>query len=421
MYFLRKFVPQAIKNWYHLTIAMFAALWFGFPGKKLRVIGVTGTDGKTTTCRFLADILREAGHEVALASSIEFRIGAESAVNATKFTTLSAWRMQEFLSKAVRNGCGYAVLEVSSHALDQQRVWGIPFSSAVITNVTREHLDYHRDMVRYRRAKRRLFERAVSGVVNLDMESPEEFLNAIRGKRLTYSLENPQADVFAERIETRLDGSNFLVDGVSFSLRVPGRFNIENALAALSASFVFSVSLEDARRALSRVEVVPGRMELVPNDHGISLLIDYAVTPNALEKLYSLVVAMKPRPHAKIIAVFGACGDRDRGKRPLMGEIVSSYADTIILTNEDPYTEDPEQILREIRKGIVNKVLDETLFVIPDRRCAIQKAICLAGSDDIIVVSGKGAEETMAVGSECIPWNDKRVILEVLEEIRRNQ
>lgn len=416
MHFLRKMAPQRVKNWYHLVLAICVVMWFGFPGRKLRVIGVTGTDGKTTTCRFLADILEEAGHTVALASSIEFRVGLDRQVNTTKFTTLSAWQVQKFLARAVRAGCGYVVLEISSHALDQNRVWGVPFSAAIITNVTREHLDYHGDMVQYRRAKRHLFEKSKSGVVNLDMERPEEFLDVIRGKKITYSLENQQADILAEHIETRLDGSSFIVENVLFSLRVPGRFNIENALAALAASFVFSVSLEDARRALSRVEVVPGRMELVPNDRDISLLIDYAVTPNALEKLYSLVSEMKPHPNAKVIAVFGACGDRDRGKRPLMGEIVSSYADTIILTNEDPYTEDPNRIIREIKKGIVNKIPDETLFTIMDRRKAIAKAIQLAVPGDIVVVSGKGAEEIMAIGNERIPWNDKRVIEEVLRK-----
>ena len=331
-----------------------------------------------------------------------------------KFTTLSGWKVQKFLRQAVTAGCEVAVLEVSSHALDQGRVFGIPFEVAVITNATREHLDYHGTMKEYRRAKRRLFERARVGVVNLDMEDAEEFLATPPVRKITYSRVDASADVLAERIEARLDGSRFFVGETEFHLALPGLFNIENALAAIAAAVPFDVSFDVAARALAEIKGVPGRMERVPNDRGITILIDYALTPNALEQLYGLVSTMKKSPDAKIIAVFGACGDRDRGKRPMMGEIVSSHADTIILTNEDPYTEDPERIVREIKKGIVNKTLGENFFVIMDRRAAIKKALDLANPNDIVVVTGKGAEEVMAIGNARVPWNDRKVIEEAL-------
>lgn len=414
--FFRRLVPQSVKNIYHLSGAAVASVLFGFPGRKLRIIGVTGTDGKTTTVQCIAAILREAGKKVAVASTINFRIGDREWVNASKFTTLSGWKVQKFLREAVSARCEYVVLEVSSHALDQGRVFGIPFEVAVITNVTREHLDYHRTMEDYRRAKRRLFDRAKVGVVNLDMEDASEFLETPPKKHITYSRVDASADILAEGVVSTLAGSSFRVGETEFHLTLPGLFNIENALGALAATVSFGVSFEVAARALALVKGVPGRMEHVANNRGITLLIDYAVTPNALENLYTLVSNMRASSTAKVIAVFGACGDRDRGKRPLMGEIVSSHADIIILTNEDPYTEDPDRIVREIQTGIANKVLGKNLFITMDRKKAIAQAISLATAGDIIAVTGKGAEEMMAIGNQQIPWNDRRVIEEILRE-----
>lgn len=409
-------VPQSVKNIYHTAVAAFASVVFGFPGKKLRIIGVTGTDGKTTTVACIAAILREAGKKTAVASTVNFCIGEREWVNASKFTTLSGWKVQKFLREAVDAGCEVAVLEVSSHALDQGRVFGIPFEVAVITNATREHLDYHGTMKEYRRVKRRLFEKSKTGIVNLDMENPGEFLAVPPAKKITYSRLDRQADVLAENIKSTLDGSTFHIGETEFRIALPGVFNIENALAAAAAVLPLGVSLEIAARALSGVRGVPGRMERVLNDRDITILIDYAVTPNALQNLYELVSKMKSEVGEKIIAVFGACGDRDRGKRPIMGEIVSSYADTIILTNEDPYTEDPNRIVREIKRGIANKTPRKNIFTIMDRRKAIAKAIHLAMPGDIVVVSGKGAEETMAIGNRRLVWNDRRVIEEILKE-----
>lgn len=418
--FLSRTVPQSVKNIYHLSNAALAGVFFGFPGRKLRIIGVTGTDGKTTTVQCIAAILREAGKRVAVASTINFRIGDREWVNASKFTTLSGWKMQEFLLETVSAGCEYAVLEVSSHALDQGRVFGVPFEVAVITNVTREHLDYHGTMEEYRRAKRRLFDRAKIGVVNLDMDRPQDFLKTPPPRHVTYSRVDASADVLAENIAETLEGSTFRVGEVEFHIGLPGLFNVENALAALATAVSCGVSFDVAARALFGVRGVPGRMERVANDRGITLLIDYAVTPNALENLYRLVSNMRSSSATKIIAVFGACGDRDRGKRPIMGEIVSSYADTVVLTNEDPYMEDPDRIIREIEVGITNKVPEENLFVLPDRREALEKAIDLSMPGDIVVVTGKGAEESMAIGARRIPWNDKRVIREILQSGNEN-
>lgn len=412
---LSQFVPQRAKNvLYHLPLAVVAATRFGFPAKRLTVIGVTGTNGKTTTTQMIARLLKQAGKKVSVASTINFIIGDEEQGNVSKLTTLSAWQLQKFLRHAVDAGCEYAVLETSSHALDQSRIWGIPYAVAVMTNVTREHLDYHETMEEYRRVKRELFAAAGQAVINQDMEEPEYF--HLPGRiAVTYSVKDPSAHLLARNIELDFHGTEFTVDGTAFRLRLPGLFNIENALATLGVARLLGIGFTTARTALEGMTGVPGRMEPVPNTIGADILIDYAVTPDALEKLYASLLPLKI-PGTRIIHVFGACGDRDRGKRPMMGEIVSGYADVIILTNEDPYYEDPERILDEIERGIVREK-GKVYFRIFDRRKAIRKALSLAERGDIVLITGKGAEETMAVRERRFPWHERQVVEEELREL----
>ena len=448
---MKRYIPQSIKNIYHLCQAVLANFWFGFPSKKIKVIGVTGTNGKTTTCQMIANILEEAGHQVAMASTINFKMGENEWVNATKFTTLSAWAVQKFIREAVGNKCDYLVLETSSHSLDQYRVWGIDYDVAVITNVTREHLDYHKTMENYRRAKTRLFKMAKKAVVNLDMEKPEEYLDCKAESIFGYSLKIQNSKfqipnkskipnqkfqtVIAEDVELGVKNSKFKIhppafsnsvkrDGETgnskFSINLIGDFNIENALAAISAGVAQGISLEVCAKALGKIKGVPGRMESVSNDRDFNIIVDYAVTPDSLEKLYALLDRINYKK-GKIIAVFGACGERDRGKRPIMGEIVSRFSDYVIVTNEDPYNEDPRRIIDEVAGGVKGKKEGKNFFKIFDRREAIRKSLELAMPGDFVVITGKGAEETMAVGKKRIPWNDKKVALEELALLTRNQ
>lgn len=428
MNYIKNLFPQWAKNLYHLLRAILANLWFGFPSRKLKVIGVTGTDGKTTTVQMIVKILEEAGEKIAVASTINFKVGDDEWVNKTKFTTLSAWAVQQFLKRAVDEKCTVAVLETSSHSLDQFRVWGVDYDTAVVTNVTREHLDYHKTMEKYRRAKRRLFEKAKTLIVNLDMENPQEFLSLPAEKRYGYSTHEKNLEahvlnddcelVLARDVSLGLAGSEFVINDHNFKLNIPGRFNIENALAAICVSFSEDIRMDYMIRALEKIKGVSGRMERVQNDRGIDIIIDYAVTPNALKKLYNLVKEVRDEKEgARAISVFGSCGDRDRGKRPIMGEIVSSSVDIVIVTNEDPYTEDPQRIINEVASGVKNKKEGENFFKIMDRREAIKKALQLAKPGDIVLVTGKGAEEKMMIGTGMIDWNDKKVIQEELEKL----
>ncbi len=412
-----RLIPQSLKNLcYHLPLAILSAVYFGFPSRRLKVIGVTGTNGKTTTTQCIASILQKAGKKVAMASTINFEIGEKKWTNSSKFTTLSAWKLQKFLHEAARDGCEYAIIETSSHALDQHRVWGIRYEIAVMTNVTREHLDYHHTMKEYRRAKRRLFERANMAVVNLDMESPEEYLHAKSfAKSVTYGIEQTKADIVVEQLSMNAEGASFSVQGTLFQIHLPGRYNVENALASLAVAQLLAIDFSIAEQALNDISGIKGRMESVLNTYGIHIFIDYAVTPDALEKLYALITSMRSEGEC-IIAVFGACGERDRGKRPIMGSLISSFVDMLILTNEDPYHEDPERIMDEIAQGIVGKEMGKDYWRISDRREAIARALSLAKSGDWVIVTGKGAEETMAIGNERLPWNERSVIEEELQK-----
>lgn len=435
---MKRIIPQKLKNTYHLGQAILANVVFGFPSRKIKVIGVTGTNGKTTVCQMISKILEEADFKVAMATTINFKIGKKERVNKTKFTTLSSFATQKFIKDAVKEKCDYLVLEISSHSLDQNRVWGINFDVAVITNVTREHLDYHKTMEEYRRAKLKLFKNAKVAVVNLNMEKPEEFIRAENKIAYGYTIQSqnfnspPQADqpwaeklkiIKAEIIELGTNYTIYNIQDTRYQLNLPGKFNIENALAAVCVGLSQGIKPETMAKALEKIKGIPGRMEYVKNNKGLNIIVDYAVTPDSLEKMYELIkiTAGTKFLHRdlvpKIIAVFGACGERDRGKRPIMGEIVAKYADYIILTDEDLYNEDPEQIIEEIKAGIKNKKENESLWIIRDRREAIKKALQLARPEDFIVVTGKGAEETMAVGNKRIPWNDRIVIIEELGKL----
>ncbi len=477
---MKDLIPQKLKNVYHLFRSMLAVVWFRFPARKIKVIGVTGTNGKTTVVQMAAGILEEAGYKVAVSSTINFKIGKEEWVNRTKFTTLSGWHTQRFIRKAVNAGCDYLVLEVASHALDQNRLWGIDFDVAVITNVTREHLDYHKTMEEYREAKKKIFKMLKPkgvAVVNLDMSKPEEFIEVSEGAKVYgYSLKkaigkkitsnklqvpNKLQMIKAENIKLNLNETGFRVDDIDFNLNLSGDFNIENALAAVCVGLSQGINLETASAALSKIEKIPGRMDYVENDRGLKIIIDYALTPDSMEKLGKLISDLllsisnlnrgKSKSlynrksqiiNRKLIWVFGACGERDRGKRPIMGEIVSRYADYVIVTNEDPYGEEPERIINEVFSGVVNKKVSGSLpnyqlsmindqsadenkskvmvegknaFRIMDREEAIKKALELAQEGDIILITGKGAEEIMAVGKKRIRWNDRRVVEELLK------
>lgn len=437
---LKKIIPPSLVNFYHQLKAFFACWCFGFPSEKLTVIGITGTNGKTTTCNLIAKILEEDGYKIGLATTINFQIGKKKWVNETKMTTLSSWQLQSLLARMVKAKCQYAIIETSSHALVQNRTWGINYDIVGITNITREHLDYHHTMEEYASAKELLFSNLSTSkkkkgikktlIVNLQDKSWQKFIKHRAQKKYAYSL-TQQSNIklakypktifiHSSDIDLKANGSTFKISTPHFSKKIRfklvGKFNIQNVLLAICVARSQKIKLNTIKSALEKITLIPGRFEKIDLGQPYQVYIDYALTPDSLEKLYRDTI--KPIAKGKIIAVFGATGDRDKGKRPINGEIIGQYSDIAIVTHEDSWTEDPQSIIDQIIPGLLKagKIINHNLFVIIDRKEAIEKAISLAKPNDIIVITGKGAETKMFYPDHQIPWNEKRITEELIEE-----
>jgi len=439
---LRQLSPAWLVDFYHLVVGVTAATVYGFPGKKLRVIGITGTNGKTTTAHLVTAILEQAGRKVGMATTVDFQIGDRLTENNLKMTTVSPFLLQKLLAQMVKAGCEDAVLEVTSIGLDQHRLWGITFQVAVFTNLTHDHLDYHLTMTDYRLAKEKLFaNRPLLSVINIDDPAAEYFLAHTANRTVTYSLKSA-ADLIGKKIYQRSGGTDFVLLArgrqASISLQLPGEFNVANALAAAGVGLGLGLSLEIVVEGLRSAKPVPGRMEVIDRGQSFTAIVDYAHTPDALQKVYETI---KPAVHGKLISVLGATGERDKTKRPILGALAGRYADFVIVTNEDPYREDPGAIIDEVAAGVprgrplkgrykVKKAgeaegdlpfkykdngEDIWWWRVADRKEAIAKALAMARPQDTVLVTGKGAEKVMAVGDKLIPFSDRAVLEELLQ------
>jgi len=419
---LKKILPESFIIWTHKVRAIFASIIYGMPSKKLKVIGVTGTNGKTTVCNLIAKILENSGHKTGLMTTINFKIGAHEEVNKTKMTTINPFLLQEYLKKMVEDKCEYAIIETTSHAISQYRNWGIKYHTLVLTNITHDHLDYHNSFAEYRDTKLRLFDNNPDvSIINRDDESYELFLKKPAGKVLLYSLDE-KADITARKIYLDRSGSNFNIiseEGqISVDFHMPGKFNISNALAAAGVALSEGIKLETIKSALEEFKGVSGRMETIETGKNFSVIVDFAHTPDGLQKVFETV---KGFVKARIIHVAGATGRRDKTKRPILGAIAGKYADIAIVTNEDPYDEDPAKIIEEVAAGIPRgaeknnkKILGKNFYKVLDRQDAIKMALEMAGKDDVVLITGKGGEVVMAVGAELIPYSDKEVVEKIL-------
>lgn len=375
---------RSLKGLYHLLEAIVANVWFGFPGKNLTVIGVTGTDGKTTTTTLIYEILKKAGKKVSMITSVAAVIAGKRYDTGFHVTNPRSWWLQKYLRQAVDHGDTYIVLEVTSHGLSQYRVWGIPFAVGVLTNVTHEHLDWHGTMEAYFETKLALLKNA---------------LTAIIGKK---ELENARG---------ALEGKNVIVyDSMRFSFRTKlfGDFNRANCLAAIAASKALGIGDETIRSAIEKFEGVAGRMEVVV-EKPFRVVVDFAHTPNAIEQVLRTV---RPLAKKRLIHVFGSAALRDVTKRPLMGAASARYADIIVLTEEDYRTEDVNTIIEEIARGIPK---DNEVHRIADRASAIEYALSAAQPGDLVILTGKGHEKSLARGRKEYPWSDQEAIKKFLK------
>ncbi|MFH1714222.1 MAG: UDP-N-acetylmuramoyl-L-alanyl-D-glutamate--2,6-diaminopimelate ligase [Candidatus Nealsonbacteria bacterium] len=394
---IKKFIPKFLLSWYHLTLAFLGALLYGFPSRKIKVMGVTGTNGKTTVVSLTTVILEEAGFKVASLSSVKFKIKDREKENNLKMTMPGRFKIQKFLREAVNEGCQYAVLEVSSEGIKQHRHRFIDFEAVLITNLAPEHIESHGSFGNYKKAKGRLFQATRKiHIVNIDDDNADYFLQFSANKKYTFGWE--KGDVNTKNTE--------------FKLSLIGKFNIYNALAAICVGLSQGISQEVCQKALEKAKGVPGRMEKVISSP-FKVIVDYAVTPDALEKLYSTIKDLFVP--SKLIAVLGACGGgRDKWKRPILGEIAARYCDEIIITNEDPYDEDPMEIINQVAKGVGVKARKTK-----DRREAIKEALSLAKENDVVVITGKGSEPwIIEANSKKVPWDEKKVVQEEYNKIK---
>ncbi len=428
---IKRILPPGILPSYHKILAVLAAAWYGSPSRKMIVIGVTGTKGKTTTVHMLADILRETGAKVGFTTGVAFRVADQVWPNMLKMTMPGRFMLQRLLRQMVDAGCRYAIVETTSEGISQHRHAGISYDVVAMTNMSPEHIESHGSYEQYRAAKGKLFaslvtrgEKRIQGkdiptvkVLNADDHERGFFEQFFSDHTWYFGMQQFSSDahlVIAKNVTINGQGSEFDVDGHHICLPRIGRFNAMNALAAIATARALDIPWEAIIRTLAHAHLPEGRLEEVPIGKDFRVFVDYAHEPSSLTAAYEAIRLLKPQ---RLIAVLGSQGGgRDRAKRAELGRIAAEHADIVIVTNEDPYDESPESIIQGVAEGalasITKKVTEgENLFLITDRREAIHKALELAGPGDIVFISGKGGEKVMAiVGGRLVPWEDREVV-----------
>ncbi len=443
------FIPQAVKNGAKIVVGekdleldskayvkvldsrkafgLFASSWYDNPSKKLKVIGITGTDGKTTTSNLIYSILKMSGRKVGLISTINAKIGDKKYDTGFHVTNPEPLLLQKLLSEMVEKECEYAVLEVTSHGLDQERVAGVKFDIGVLTNVTHEHLDYHKTFEAYREAKAKLFKDVRFAVLNKDDDSFGYLVKRVKGKVVSYSIEK-EADFKAQEIEELEKGTQFALTNRKKKYLVKtnlwGRYNVYNTLAAMATGWVNKVAMKDIQKAVESFKPLIGRLEEIRNNRGVKIYVDFAHTPNALKEVLTL---LSRRKKGRLIAVFGCAGERDIEKRRMMPEISVKIADISVFTAEDPRSERIENILSVMTEAAKKTGGSEKVdfYRIPERGEAIFYAIQkLAKKGDTVVICGKGHERSMAYNGIEYPWSDQEAVRVALKgkvkEIKRD-
>jgi len=431
---LSDYLSQKTKNRIHKARAGLAAFRYNYPSKKLTVIGVTGTKGKTTVCSLIASILDAAGLKNAMETTISTKINDKVEYHHQKnrwVTTPPPGVLQKFLRDARKNGVQYVVLEVTSQAIDQYRTAGIDFDVVVFTNLSHDHLDYHGNRENYLNSKLRLFKENPQAkfVINADDENWNLFYNLTGKEKFLYSVKKAvDHGAVARKILQNPEGNTFTIASekgqVTIGSSLPGIFNISNILAAYSVGLALGVDINKIKSGIENVAVVKGRMEqiVVSKKQDFTVIVDYAHNPDSLKNVYETIKTGLGNRAGRMIAVLGATGRRDKTKRPIMGSLAGRFADLIIVTDEDPYDENPEEIVNQVAEGVLRGGrknqwrLNRNYWKVIDRHQAIKKAISEAVKGDVVIITGKGAEEVMAVGrNKFIPFSDRKIVREELE------
>lgn len=417
----RKALPakalHSVENTYRRVRVKVVSARYGNPSKRLKVIAITGTNGKTTTACYINEILKEANFTTAMFTTALIEVAGETRLNDMNVTVASTAQMQRFFRNAKKANVDYVVLEVTSHALDQYKLEGVPIEAAVMTNLTQDHLDYHKTMERYAATKAKLFQLNPRFIVLNRDDEWYDYFNQFTAdeQKMTYGKhEEAEAKITRVKLYRKGTEADLVIDHqthLELATNLPGEFNVMNMTAATTLAYLLGIKLKDIQEGIANVEAVPGRFERAVEGLPYDVIVDYAHTPDALEKL---LIAAHSIAKGRVILVFGACGDRDKLKRPIMGEIAAKKADRIFLTDEESYNEDPEAIRQMLREGILSGGGEAKMTEIGDRREAINRALSIARKGDIVLITGMGHEQYRIINGQRLPWNDTEVVREIL-------
>lgn len=418
---IRKVLPKSavrgLETKYRKNRVKLVSAKYGHPARSLKVLAITGTNGKTTTACYLNEILKQAGKKTALFSTAVIELDGERKLNDKNATVPLTAEMQQFFKDAKEAEVDYVILEATSHALDQYKLEGVPIEAAVMTNLTQDHLDYHHTMKEYAAAKAKLFATNPRIVVLNHDDEWFEYFDEIGapGEKMTYGT-NKDAEARITDVKLYKKGSEVKLEidhqnKLELATSLPGKFNVYNLTAAATLAYLLQIKLEDIREGVANLEEIPGRFEIIENKEPYEVVVDYAHTPDALKQLLQ---AVRQFTKNRVILVFGATGDRDKLKRPIMGEVAVKNADRIIVTDEESYNEDPAKIRKMVLDGIFDAGGEAKSEEIAERRDAIAKALSIAKKGDTVVITGMGHEVFRIVKNEKIPWNDGDIVREIL-------
>lgn len=417
----RKILPKplvhGLENSYRKSRVKLVSARYGNPAKDLKVLAITGTNGKTTTASYLNEILKEAGKKTAMFSTAQIELDGKIILNDKNATVPLTRELQEFFKEARDLGVDYVILEATSHALDQYKLEGIPIEAAVMTNLTQDHLDYHHTMEEYAAAKGKLFAKNPRiTVLNHDDEWFDYFDDiGTPGEKMTYGThKDAEARITDVKLYKKGSEAHLEIDHqikLELATSLPGKYNVYNMTAAATLAYLLHIDLDSIREGIANLEAIPGRFERIETSEPYEVVVDYAHTPDALTQLLQ---AARQFTKNRIILVFGATGDRDKMKRPIMGEVAVKNADRIIVTDEESYNEDPKTIRKAVLDGISTAKGEAKSEEIADRRDAIAKALSIAKKGDTVVITGMGHEVFRIVKGEKIPWNDGDAVREIL-------
>ncbi len=431
---IKKILPEKLFSKYHQILAFSGHKYYKYPSEKMIIIGVTGTKGKTSTINYIWSVLETAGYKTGIISTANIRIGKKEMMNKYHMTMPGRFIIPELMSKMVKAECKFCIVETTSEGIKQFRHQGINYDILIFTNIYPEHLSSHNNSFdEYRQAKAKIFQeledlkrktiqnQKVPKIIisNIDDKFGKYFLSFRADEQISYGIKN-QANYRAQNIREEKSGVYFSVNNKTYQTKILGKFNVYNALPAIAIADLFKINQNKIVKGLKNLEIIPGRMEPIYAGQNFNVYVDYAHEKQSITKIIETVEKIK-KPEAKIVILLGAeGGGRDKTKRPIMGEIAAKEADYVVVSNVDPYEDDPKEILEDIAKSAEKngKTRDKDLFVIEDRRAGIKKALELAEKDDYVLITGKGAEQSIIIGGKKYDWDDREVVREELDKIK---